>query len=149
MRRLVPVLCLIAPAAWGECLTLGELGYVMPVEADVTLVVGDGMVTLDLAPGGRAPKTITITSLQGRDLEPDQTLRREELPNGLILHSRGTTGEAVGSGGAEVRLGGWLEGDIPLGVSCWTQGEYIGPRWCVPWLASLRLETEGCEMKED
>jgi hypothetical protein len=148
MRGLVAVFCLASPAG-AECLTLGDLGYVLPVDGEVTVTELSGEVTLDLAPGGRAPKIVRIGSLAGKDLVPDPTLDREELPNGLVAHYRTTVDEAAGSGGSEVLLSGWLEGAVPLGIGCWTQTEYGSPDWCLPILGELRPEADGCETKED
>jgi hypothetical protein len=149
VRGLAAALCLVGQGARADCLALPDLGYVLPVDGEVAVTVQMGLVTIDLAPGGRAPRIIALVSLAKKTEPIPEQPKHEVLPNGLTLHYSARTGEAVGSGGAEVRLAGWLEGETPLGVSCSTQGETVSPDWCLPVLGELRLEAEGCKTVED
>ena len=149
MKGLVAALCLTGQAAAADCLTLGDLGYVLPVEGDVTVTELPNEVMLDLAPGGRAPKIIRIGSLAGVDLTGASARETKVLSNGLIARYGTTVGDAAGSGGAEVFLSGWLEGDVPVSIGCMTQQEYTNPEWCLPILGELRPAANGCEAKED
>jgi hypothetical protein len=138
------LLCFLGGAANAECLVLGDLGYVLPVEGEVTVTQSKGSVTLDLAPGGRAPELITLRAVDKSAMQIPDTPEEALLSNGLTLHYRPRTGEVEGSSGAEVFLGGWLEGETPLSVSCSTIGKYISPEWCLPMLAELRPVAVGC-----
>jgi hypothetical protein len=143
-------LCFLGQTAAADCVVLGDLGYVLPVEGDVNVFETENGLTLDLSPGGRGPQLIRLMSLQGMALADTDLPETELLPNGLTARYATEEDEAAGSGGAEVRLSGWLEGEEPLiGIGCFTQTEYGGPEWCLPILGELRPEAEGCEAKEE
>lgn len=149
-RALAAAVCLAGPAG-AECLALGDLGYVLPVEGEVAVTEEPGRpgLLLDFAPGGRAPKMIWLFSRNSIEPTGEAPPESRDLPNGLVAHYGTRVDQGEGSGGSEVMLSGWLEGDASLGVACWTQQEYPSPEWCLPILGELRPETDGCEMKED
>ena len=142
-------LCLCGQIAAAECLRIGDTGYVLPVDGEVTVTKREGSVQIDLAPGARAPQLITFYTLAGLAVEGASAPSSALLPNGLTLQYSTQTRDAEGSGGAEVMLSGWLEGGIPLAVSCETQTEYGGPEWCVPVLGTLRPVETGCENEDE
>jgi hypothetical protein len=135
--------------ATAECLALGNLDYVLDYEKWVRVSMAQETVTLDFSDSLRQPWQIRLFPMDSADLTETETPFSDRLSNGLILHYSTETA-AVGSGGPEFFLDGWIEAEKSLVVRCWAQTEYGGdPRWCIPVLEQLRPKAEGCATKED
>ncbi|WP_374433218.1 hypothetical protein [Tabrizicola sp.] len=158
MKALLAAFCLVGQAAAAECVVLGDLGYVVPLDLPYDKVVGEQEVTLDLTATGLAFTEVSFFTFSALDsLEPSTLdtkalpngLKTKALPNGLKLHYSTVVAPLGGNAGSLATLAGWLEGDIRLGVSCMSQEETPNPEWCLPILEKLRPEADGCEKKED
>ena len=141
MKAVVIAVCLVGQPALADCLILGD--FALAVEEEVGLVERVDGVTVVFVPDGRAPSDLALTFLTappvGLDLPETEVLR-----NGLTLRYATEVAEAVGSGGAETLLTGWLDSVPPLGVACRGQAEVPDADWCVAVLGQLRPRVEGC-----
>lgn len=149
MKALLAAFCLVGQAAAAECVVLGDLGYVVPLDLPYDKVVGEQEVTLDLTAAGLAFTEVRFFTFSALDSLEPSTLDTKALPNGLKLHYSTVVAPLGGNAGSLASLAGWLEGDIRLGVSCMSQEETPNPEWCLPILEKLRPEADGCEKKED
>lgn len=149
MKALLAAFCLVGQAAAAECVVLGDLGYVVPLDLPYDKVVGEQEVTLDLTAAGLAFTEVSFFTFSALDSLEPSTLDTKALPNGLKLHYSTVVAPLGGNAGSLATLAGWLEGDIRLGVSCMSQEETPNPEWCLPILEKLRPEADGCEKKED
>jgi hypothetical protein len=129
------------PVFAGDCVNLGP--FVLPVEGDVEMVeIAQGLQIIFNA-GGRSPSVITFYFPQSLDTTAMQ--HTAVLANAMTLHYTSQVDEAVGSGGAETRLSGWLTSTPPLIVSCTAQAEYPNAEWCLPIIGQIRPKDDGCE----
>jgi hypothetical protein len=144
MRAWVIAFGLMGQPALADCLILRD--FVLSVEEEVGLVERADGWRVVFEPDGRAPSELTLISLEGMiDPANGAVLPESEVfSNGWTLRYRVEVDEAMGSGGAETRLGGWIDSTPPLGVSCTAQAEYPDADWCLPILDRLRPKAEGC-----
>ncbi len=144
MKTLAIAFCLIGQPVLADCLILGD--FVLSVEEEVGLIeLADG-VQVVFNPEGRAPSTLTLMPLSDvSDLADDRALTESEvLGHGWTLRYAAQEDEAVGSGGAETRLRGWIDSTPPLRVACSAQSEFPDAEWCLAVLGKLRPKAEGC-----
>jgi hypothetical protein len=129
------------PALAGDCLMFDA--FALRVESsDVDMVAMDGGLTLIFNSKGRAPSRIAFASTD--HLDDTGMSEVAVLPNGLTLHYLTEVDEAMGSGGADARLRGWVNSLPPLSVTCSAQDETPDAAWCVPVLGGLRPKADGC-----
>jgi hypothetical protein len=133
---------MIGQAAFaGDCVNLGP--FVLPVEGDVEVVeIAQGLQVIFNA-GGRSPSVIAF--YYPESLNNTAMQHAAVLANAMTLHYTSQVDEAVGSGGAETRLSGWLTSTPPVVVSCTAQAEYPNAEWCLPIIGQLRPKDDGCE----
>jgi hypothetical protein len=144
MKAWVIAFCLMGQQGSADCLILRD--FVLSVEAEVGLIERPDGWTVVFEPDGRAPSELTLISIQRVPDPADGPVlpQSEVLGNGWTLRYAFEVDEAVGSGGAETRLSGWIDSTPPLAVSCTAQAEHPNAEWCVPILGSLRPKAEGC-----
>jgi hypothetical protein len=129
------------PGLAGDCVNLGP--FVLPVAGDVEVVeTAQGMQVIFNA-GGRSPSVIWF--YYPESLNNTAMQHAAVLANAMTLHYSSQVDEAVGSGGAETRLSGWLTSTPPVVVSCTAQAEYPNAEWCLPIIGQLRPKDDGCE----
>jgi hypothetical protein len=140
---------MIGHAAAADCVVLGDLGYVLPVDPPYDLRSHGLFVTVDLTEASGTFTEIGLFSLEDLVTPERSAPEYAELPNGMTVYYSLGLSEPKGSAGPIADLTGWLDADVPLGVSCWTRQEIPNPEWCLPILGQLRPEAEGCAAGEN
>jgi hypothetical protein len=131
-------------SAIAECVTLGNLAYVLDFEQEVEVIVSGDVTTLDLTPGLERQDMIRLFVLNDSFLSEISTPDSTVLFGNFTLHYGTFTGEADADGEVDVVLNGWIDGNSPLGVICSPTTSADGPHWCLPMLSQLRPKAEGC-----
>jgi hypothetical protein len=129
------------PALAGDCMMFDAFALRLE-SSDVDMAEMTNGLALIFNTEGRAPSRIVFTSTGA--LDDTGMTEVAVLPNGMTLHYLTEVDEAMGSGGAEVRLRGWVNSLPPLAVTCTAQDETPDAAWCVPVLGGLRPKAYGC-----
>jgi hypothetical protein len=132
---------MVQPALAGDCMVFDAFALRLE-SSDVDMAEMDDGLTLIFNAEGRAPSQIVFTSTSA--LDDTGMSKVTVMQNGMTLHYMTEVGGAVGSGGAETRLRGWINSLPPLAVTCEAQAETPDAAWCVPILGGLRPKADGC-----
>lgn len=149
MRVLAAAVFMVGNAASADCVVLGDMGYVLPLDLPYELFGSEQDVTLDFTAAGLPFSQVSFFKFPALDSFEPTLPNSKSLPNGLTLHYSTAVTPLQANSAPLATLSGWLEGEVRLSVSCMSQQEDPVPDWCLPILEKLRPEADGCEKNED